>query len=157
MAEAMMRKLMADKPNYVVLSAGTKSAPGFDPTPETLTVLQYHHYDTSGLKTKPLTTALIKRADYIFVMSEVHHHAVLKMVPTAAEKCLLLRDLEDREADRGEDVPDPHERPLDEFIVVFKMLERLLPKAVRFIEDGPTDEWLDWYDFYRRSNLGIGG
>lgn len=151
MAEAMFRALLGHEARWHVLSAGTKSANGFAPTPEALTVLHCHGCDTTRLRTRRLETWMLERADYIFVMGEVHEKSVLRMLPEAREKCFRLRDFEDREADRAGDVPDPHEKPLDAYLEVHSVLQRLLPRALAFIEEGPSDAWRSWHRNYRQA------
>ena len=156
MAEAMMRHAVREFDDYVIASAGTKSVPGFSPTPEALTVLRTRNYDTSGLQTSRITQSIVDRADFIFVMGDVHLKGILQKYPKSAEKMFLLADLSADPTDRGIDVPDPHEQPLSAYLEVYDLLEHLIPRALTFIEDGLGEEWEEWFAFYREGDQALG-
>jgi protein-tyrosine-phosphatase len=156
MAEAMLRYEIQDWDEVFVGSCGTKSVAGFLPTPEALTVLQTNGYPTEGLVTHCITPTVVERADHIFVMGSVHFQGIIQKFPKAAEKTHLIRDLSGDEDERGMEVPDPHEKPLDAYLDVYEMFAKLIPRVADFVIDGPTEDWLEWYDFYRRSNTAIG-
>ncbi len=156
MAEAMFRHEVQEWPEITVASCGTKSVPGFSPTPEALTVLQTHGYSTDGLVTHKISSAYVDRANYIFVMGDVHLKTILQRYPNARGKVYLARDFSPDEAERGLDVPDPHEKPLDAYLEVYAQLQVLVPLLGDFVIDGPSDEWKHWYEFYRQSHHAIG-
>lgn len=148
MAEAMFRKLTRDRPHIVTMSGGTKTGEGFHPTPEALTVLQMNRFDTNGLRTKPVTKEMLERANYVFTMSEVHLRAVQQLYPEGKAKFHMLTDVSSDPHERHKEVPDPHERPMYVFIEVYRLLRLLLPQALRFIEEGPSEEWTYWHSFF---------
>ena len=118
--------------------------------------MQTHGYPTDGLVTHCISPSLVSRADYIFVMGPVHLQSVVQKYPKAAEKTYLIRDFSENEDERGQEVPDPHEKPLDVYLEVYEMLVKLIPRVADFIIDGPTEEWQEWYDFYRRTDMALG-
>ena len=152
MAEAMFRYEVAEWPEIVTWSCGTKSVPGFSPTPEALTVLETHGYPTEGLKTECASPRLLQRADHIFVMGEIHLHSLTHKFPGLEGKVHLMTDFREKESERGEEIPDPHEKPLKAFLEVYEMFVPLIPRLADYVIDGPSEEWLEWYDFYRRDN-----
>lgn len=156
MAEAMFRHELQEWDEIFVGSCGTKSVPGFKPTPEALTVLQTHGYSTEGLVTHRVTPAVIERANFVFVMGDVHSKTIQQKYPAAAEKTYLITDFSADEHDRGLDVLDPHEKPLDAYLEVYELLRKLIPRVADFVVDGPEPEWQAWYDFYRRSSSALG-
>lgn len=156
MAESMMRREIEGHDGYVIDSAGTKSTPGFAPTPEALTVLQMQGYDTEGLKTARATKEMLARADYVFVMADGHLRSLSGKFPDAADKIFMLSDLSEDPTKRGMDIPDPHEQPLTVYLEVYELLLDLIPRVATFIEDGPSEEWQEWYDFYRAGDQALG-
>ena len=156
MAEVMLRRELEDWDEIVVGSCGTKSVPGFKPTPETLTVLQTHGYPTAGLVTHRITASMVNRANFIFVMGEVHLKALKHCYPKAAGKVYLITDFSEDEHLRGVDVLDPHEKRLDAYLEVYYLMVDLIPRVADFIIDGPSEDWQRWYDFYRRSSQALG-
>ncbi len=151
-----MRHAVRDYEDYVIGSAGTKSVPGFSPTPEALTVLQTRKYDTSGLETNRVSGGMVARADYIFVMGDVHLKSLVNKYPSAADKTYLLSDLSEDPTDRGKDIPDPHEQPLRAYLEVYELLDHLIPRVVTFVENGLGEEWDEWYEFYRENDQALG-
>ena len=156
MAEAMCRDELQEWDEFFVTSCGTKSVPGFLPTPEALTVLQTHGFSTEGLVTERLSSTMIDRAEFIFVMGDVHLKSIQQRYPKAAGKTFLITDFAEDDHDRGLDVPDPHEKPLAAYLEVYDLLSHLIPRVADFVVDGPEPEWQQWYDFYRRSDLALG-
>ncbi len=156
MAEAMCRRELKDFEDYVVASCGTKSVPGFQPTPEALTVLQTHGYSTEDLVTHRISSALMRRADFVFTMGDVHLKSIRQQYPLVASKTYLITDFAVDEHDRGLDVVDPHEKPLNAYLEVYELLRELIPRVADFVVDGPEPEWQRWYDFYRRSDQALG-
>lgn len=151
MAEAMFRFEVQEWPEIVTGSCGTKSVCGFSPTPEAITVLQTHGYPAEGLRTDKATKRLISRANYIFVMTDVHAQSLNGKFPGNEKKIYRITDFREDESARGEDVPDPHEQPLDAFLEVYEILLPLIPRVADFVIDGPSEDWLDWHSFYRNS------
>lgn len=156
MAEAMFRHEVQEWEEIVVASCGTKSVPGFCPTPEALTVLQTHGYSTEGLVTHRITAEVVDRANFIFVMGDVHLKTIQQKYPRAADRTFLITDFSEDEHDRGLDVLDPHEKPLDAYLEVYHLLVRLIPRVADFVIDGPTPEWERWHEFYRCSSSALG-
>ncbi len=157
MAEAMFRHEVQDWADEIVVgSCGTKSVPGFSPTPEALTVLQTHGYSTEGLVTHRINAKVATSADFIFVMSDVHVKSIQAKYPTAAGKTYMITDFCEDEHERGLDVLDPHEKPLNAFLDVYDLFCHLIPRVADFVIDGPDPKWQHWYDFYRRSSSALG-
>ncbi len=152
MAEAMFRYEVQEWPEIVTCSCGTKSVCGFSPTPEALTVLETHGYPTDGLKTNKSTPALVDRANHIFVMGEIHLHNFHQKYPGYEDKMHLMTDFREEENLRGEEIPDPHEKPLNAFLDVYQLFLPLIPRIADYVIDGPADDWLEWHRFYRKNN-----
>lgn len=80
-----------------VTSAGT--AGGFGPAAEhAVAVMARRDIDISRHRSAALTEEMVQQADQIIVMTQAHREAVLNMVPSAAERVVLLladRDMND--------------------------------------------------------------
>lgn len=112
MAEGLMRKLVEDagrEEEFHIGSAGVAAFDGYEASAETLQVLSKHGIDMSEHKSRRLTAQMVRTADKIFVMENMHRTAVLQEWPEAAEKTHLLTEYEKKAARRGHeiDIPDP--------------------------------------------------
>lgn len=108
MAEAITRRLLSDKlkvpeselekKGISVLSAGSFALPGARATPQAVEAVREFGADLGRHRSRPLSVELIHQADRIFTMGRAHAHAVMALVPSAAEKVATLapgRDIED--------------------------------------------------------------
>ena len=108
MAMAIGRQVLAKKLNvspdklgdegYDVISAGTFAMPDMRATPAAVTAVAELGGDLASHRSRPLDVALIHRADLIVTMGQGHRDAVLGLVPSAADKTVLLNpdgDIED--------------------------------------------------------------
>ena len=108
MAMAIGRQVLAKKlgvspdrlgdEGYDVISAGTFAMPDMRATPAAVTAVAELGGDLASHRSRPLDVALIHRADLIVTMGRSHREAVLGLVPSAADKTVLLNpdgDIED--------------------------------------------------------------
>ena len=84
-----------------VFSAGTAGTAGGagGASEHAVSVMQRRGIDIGDHFSKPLSAELVQQADYIFVMTEGHRGAVVRIESAAAERVVLLVE--------GESVPDP--------------------------------------------------
>jgi len=75
---------------YAVMSAGTAASTGGSASSGALSAMSARGLDLSAHRTQPLTVELIHRAERIYVMSDEHRDAVLRLVPGAAGRVELL-------------------------------------------------------------------
>lgn len=114
MAEALTRKLLAHKlkvavgdleaKGYTVISAGALAMPGARAATQAIEAVAGMGADLTGHRSRPLTVELIHQADLILPMSASHARAILAMVPSAADKVVLVSDQGDVEDPIGSDV-----------------------------------------------------
>lgn len=110
MAEGLFKKYTeARAKDFVISSAGINALDGYPATPETLEVLEQEGVDMSGHRSRRLTYDMVRTADHIYVMEEVHRQSIVKLVPEAADKVWLLGDFAQghREHAGHSDIPDP--------------------------------------------------
>jgi tRNA threonylcarbamoyl adenosine modification protein (Sua5/YciO/YrdC/YwlC family) len=115
----------ADLPSFgtAVLSAGTGADAGRKATPETVAEGRSRGLDLSGHRSRPLTPALIDRADAVFVMESAHRASILEFAPEAAGRVFLLDP-------SGRDVPDPFGRGPEAYDASARILEAVVEERV---------------------------
>jgi protein-tyrosine phosphatase len=133
MAEAILRKLWAGrlgvKPEQLlehgglVLSAGLGAPPGLRASEEAVDLLAQRGLDLSAHRSQPLRVELVRAADLVLTMTEMHRRAVLNVVPDAEKKVELLDP-------DGQDVPDPMGAGMDAYRDSLARIERALARRV---------------------------
>ncbi len=102
MAAAMGGQLLAERVGgradvlaargVTIRSCGVFAAEGSPASAEAVEVMSRRGLDLSGHRSQPLTAELINQADYIFVMTQSHLDGVIRIVPSAQDRCRLLCD-----------------------------------------------------------------
>jgi protein-tyrosine-phosphatase len=138
MAEAIARQAidrgaLGAEADVFMASAGTAAAPGGTVSAETLAALRRMGIDHDG-RAKPLTAAMIRKADLVLCMTAAHHEAAVALVGegTAAAARIQLLDPEadiDDPIGRGQEAYDALARRFATLIP--KRLQELLPHADR--------------------------
>lgn len=114
MSEAIARRIIAQKlgvpdeevenRGISVLSAGSFAMPGARAAAPAVEAIRGLGGDLSRHRSRTLTVELIHQSDAIFAMSQSHAHAVVSLVPSAADKVKLLDPRGDIEDPIGGDV-----------------------------------------------------
>jgi L-threonylcarbamoyladenylate synthase len=114
MAEALARKLISQRlgvhemelenKGFNVVSAGALAMPGSRATPQAVEAVRELGADLSRHRSRTLSVELIHQADLVLTMGQSHARAVQALVPSAAEKILLLSPEGDIEDPIGSDV-----------------------------------------------------
>lgn len=109
MAAAICRQALAERlacstdeleeKGYTVASAGTFAIDGGRASPGALDVMREQGWDLAGHMTQELRAEMIARADRIYTMTDDHTEAVVRLMPSAAEKTARL--------DPESDIQDP--------------------------------------------------
>jgi len=100
MAEWLCRKYLSEKltcgiddlekMGYKVSSAGTMGLAGACASPEVINICREKGIDAGSHRSSPLNCDIVEESDYVFAMAEAHRRMVVKLSPTAADKCMLL-------------------------------------------------------------------
>jgi protein-tyrosine-phosphatase len=124
MAEGLFKKLVAGRDDFHVGSAGVSAADGYGASDETLRVLRKNDIDMTGHKSRGITAAMVRTADKIFVMENMHRDAIIAEWPEAAEKTRLLTEYSKHAKRRGHeiDIPDPIRMSPDFYRNVFEVI-----------------------------------
>ncbi len=138
MAEGLLKKYLKDlrKGHIKIVSAGIGAADGFEPTSETIEVMKTEGIDVSGYKSKRLTDELIKDADLILVMEEIHVQEVIKKDLSAVSKTHLLKKYGRSGKEyhpEGFSVPDPIGRQLKDYEFCIGMLKEEIKRIAEIL------------------------
>jgi len=104
-----------------ILSAGTKASGGGRVNDVVALIARNHGFSLRQHTAEPLSEKLVKRADLILTMEQVHKDFILEKFPAAKDKVFRLMeygwqpDPEDGAQTEVLDVPDPTGRNADDF------------------------------------------
>lgn len=112
MAEGLFRDLVEREErsaDFIIGSAGVGAMDGYEASEETVKVMSDHGIDVSEHKSRRITPAMVRMADKIFVMENMHKAAIVGAWPESAEKVHLLTEYSEKAKIRGHeiDIPDP--------------------------------------------------
>jgi len=132
MAAALAARVLADKlkiepaelplRHIIVQSAGLHAGQGSRATPEAALAVQAYHADLSAHFSQPATLDLLRRADFIYTMTQSHRDGVLALLPAAVHKTQRL--------DPFADVDDPIGESLQVYQAVANRLTELLKQRM---------------------------
>ena len=135
-AEGFFRRLLGNRRDIEVASAGVHAVRGQPPSLYAVQVCEEEGVDISGLRSQPLTAALIDRATHIFAMTGAHLETIHTLFPQGAEKSFLLREFEEPGTTVWRDVPDPIGLGRDVYELCARTIKNALPSVLAFVEQG---------------------
>ncbi|MFA6142854.1 MAG: low molecular weight protein arginine phosphatase [Candidatus Omnitrophota bacterium] len=138
MAEALLKKYLkgAGKDGIEVRSAGTRALTGLPPTEETLEVLKAEGITLSDFKSTNLTDQMIKDADLILAMEDLHKDEILRRMPAVLSKIHLLKEYGhtgEKYHDEGIGVPDPIGRSKEFYDYVMNLIKKEVERIVKIL------------------------
>ncbi|MEP7071081.1 MAG: serine hydroxymethyltransferase [Verrucomicrobiota bacterium] len=133
-AEGLFLRLLRNRKDIEVGSAGVHAARGQPPSPHAVDVCASEGVNIRGLRSQPLTLELVARATHIFAMTGSHVEAIDLLFPEAAEKTFLLREFERQGATSWLDVPDPIGLGRDVYNSCARTIKSALPSVLAFVE-----------------------
>src|SRR3954468_6053134 len=134
MAEGLFRRLLGNRKDIEVASAGVHAVRGQPPSLHAVHVCEQEGVDIRGLRSQPLTATLIDRATHIFAMTGAHLETIHTFFPQAADKTFLLREFEEPGQTVWRDVPDPIGCSRDVYGVCAETIKNALPTVLAFVE-----------------------
>jgi glycine hydroxymethyltransferase len=132
MAEGLFERMIAERPELRVLSAGVSTYPGQPPSAHAVEVLSELGVDISQHRSRPLSEKVIDEADWIVAMTRSHLDSIIYLFPRAAEKVYLLREFEPGAASL--DVADPIGMGLEAYRAARDIIRNGLPGLMQFID-----------------------
>jgi glycine hydroxymethyltransferase len=134
MAEGFFRRLLGNRKDIEVASAGVHAVRGQPPSMHAVHVLEQDGVDIRGLRSQPLTATLVDQATHIFAMTAGHLDTIHMLFPHGAEKAYLLREFEEPGMTVWRDVPDPIGCSRDVYSACAKTIKNALPTVLAFVE-----------------------
>jgi glycine hydroxymethyltransferase len=134
MAEGFFRRLLGNRKDIEVASAGVHAVRGQPPSMHAVNVLEQEGVDIRGLRSQPLTATLVDHATHIFAMTAGHLDTIHMLFPHGAEKAYLLREFEEPGMTVWRDVPDPIGCSRDVYSVCAATIKNALPTVLAFVE-----------------------
>ena len=133
-AEGLFHRLIANRKDIEVSSAGVHAVRGQPPSLYAVQVCEDEGVDISHLRSQPLTASLVERATHIFAMTGAHLETIHLLFPHGAEKAYLLREFEEPGTTVWRDVPDPIGLGRDVYEVCARTIKNALPSVLAFVE-----------------------
>jgi glycine hydroxymethyltransferase len=133
-AEGLFCRLIGNRKDIEVLSAGVHAVRGQPPSLYAVQVCAEEGTDISDLRSQPLTAALVDRATHIFAMTGAHLETIQTLFPHGAEKSFLLREFEEPGTTVWRDVPDPIGLGREVYEDCARIIGHALPSVLAFVE-----------------------
>jgi glycine hydroxymethyltransferase len=133
-AEGLFRRLLGNRKDIEVASAGVHAVRGQPPSLYAVQVCEEDGVDISPLRSQPLTSALVDRATHIFAMTGAHLETIHMLFPHGIEKTFLLREFEEPGSTVWRDVPDPIGLGRDVYETCARTIKNALPSVLSFVE-----------------------
>ncbi|MEW6170701.1 MAG: L-threonylcarbamoyladenylate synthase [Candidatus Omnitrophota bacterium] len=132
MAEAYLKKLLKDKTDVKINSAGISALEGMSATYNTIEVLKKIDLDVTGHRAKFLTDVMLKSSDLILVMEKHHQDLILERVPLIKNHVYLLKEF--AKIDDGfYDIKDPIGQSPDVYEEVFNSIKQAVDRIAKLI------------------------
>ena len=133
MAEGLFRKLVAERKDIAIQSAGLSAGRGLPASQHAILALSEEGVDLMNFRSKPVSEELVRQATHIFVMTRDHKRLLELFFPEAGEKTYLLREFEPG----SPDVPDPIGLGREIYERCRDVLKKALPSLLQLIESQP--------------------
>jgi glycine hydroxymethyltransferase len=134
MAEGLFRRLLGNRKDIEVASAGVHAVRGQPASMHAVNVCEQEGVDIRGIRSQPLTATLVDHATHIFAMTAGHLDTIHMLFPHGAEKAYLLREFEEPGMTVWRDVPDPIGCSRDVYSVCAATIKNALPTVLAFVE-----------------------
>jgi glycine hydroxymethyltransferase len=134
-AEGLFRRLIGNRKDIEVASAGVHAVRGQPPSLYAVQVCEQEGVDISRQRSQPLTAGLVDRATHIFAMTGAHLETIHMLFPNGIEKTFLLREFEEPGSTVWRDVPDPIGLGRDVYEDCARTIKNALPSVLAFVEE----------------------
>src|SRR5713226_9175895 len=133
-AEGFFRRLVGNRKDIQVASAGVHAVRGQPPSLYAVQVCEEQGVNISDLRSQPLAADLVDRATHIFAMTGAHLETIHMLFPNGAEKTFLIREFEEPGATVWRDVPDPIGLGREVYEECARTIKNALPSVLAFVE-----------------------
>ena len=135
-AEGLFRRLVGNRKDIKIASAGVHAVRGQPPSLYAVEVCAQEDTNISDLRSQPLSPALIDQATHIFAMTGAHLETMQTLFPQSVEKTFLIREFEEPGTTVWRDVPDPIGLGREVYEDCARIIKNALPGVLAFIEQG---------------------
>jgi glycine hydroxymethyltransferase len=140
MAQGLFADLVRGRRDIEVTSAGIGAVGGQPPSPYAVEVMAEIGVDIRNIRSKPLMAEVVRRADFIFVMTYGHLDSMLLLFPSAAEKTFLLREFETDSPVMEREVSDPIGQSRETYRECRDQIRAALPRLLDLVLRSTHDE-----------------
>jgi len=134
MAEYLLRSLLGEESEWVVVSAGILAPQGMPASEAAIHVMQEDEgIDIARHRSRMLDSALVAESDLIVCMTPSHRAEILRSFPEADGKTFLLTDFELEH--RSEAVADPIGHSVDVYRKTKDQIKAALPDLVLHMKE----------------------
>jgi RpiB/LacA/LacB family sugar-phosphate isomerase len=140
MAQGLFADLLRGRRDIEVTSAGIGAVGGQPPSPHAVEVMTELGIDIRNIRSKPLMADLVRKADFIFVMTYGHLDSMLLLFPSAAEKTFLLREFETDLPVMEREVSDPIGQSRETYRHCRDQIREALPRLLDLVLRSTHDE-----------------
>jgi RpiB/LacA/LacB family sugar-phosphate isomerase len=140
MAQGLFADLVKGRSDIEVTSAGIGAVGGQLPSPHSVEVMAELGIDIRNIRSKPLMADLVRKADFIFVMTYGHLDSMLLLFPSAAEKTFLLREFETDLPVMERELPDPIGQSREVYRECRDQIGAALPRLLDLVLRSTHDE-----------------
>lgn len=123
MAEGYLKKLLKNKGDVEVFSAGLAGFEDLGATQEAIETMRHHGVDISGHQSKRLEPEMVDKATLVLAMTKFHRMKILEMSPQAEGKVYLLKEFDQRPEESYLDIPDPMGHPIEDYEICFEKMK----------------------------------
>jgi glycine hydroxymethyltransferase len=140
MAQGLFADLVKGRSDIEVTSAGIGAVGGQSPSPHSVEVMHEMGLDIRNIRSKPLMADLVRKADFIFVMTYGHLDSMLLLFPSAAEKTFLLREFETDLPVMERELSDPIGQSREVYRECRDQIRTALPRLLDLVLRSTHDE-----------------
>jgi glycine hydroxymethyltransferase len=140
MAQGLFAELIRGRRDIEVTSAGIGAGAGQAASPHSVEVMREMGHDIRHIRSKPLMAELVRKADFIFVMTYGHLDSMLLLFPSAAEKTFLVREFETELPVMEREVSDPIGMSRDVYRRTRDEIRAALPRLLDLVLRSTHDE-----------------
>lgn len=135
MAEALFRKAVEGRDEYVVGSAGVAASKGSPASPETIMVLKKRGASLEKFGSRLVNDAILSEATHVFAMTRSHLQTLESRFPAHSDKFYLVCEFVDQpKVGTGADVPDPIGMGARAYAQVADTFDLAIPTIVAYID-----------------------
>ncbi|MDP2940046.1 MAG: L-threonylcarbamoyladenylate synthase [Candidatus Omnitrophota bacterium] len=132
MAQALLKKMLEERDDVEVLSAGTNAMMGMSVSASTQELLLKEDIDVSSRTAQMVSEMMLKKADLILVMEKTQENKILEKHPSVKNRLYLLKEFAGIE---GSDlnIPDPIGSSEEVYQEVFNLIKEAVGKIAAMI------------------------